>query len=366
MSTTENIKVSVIMPIYNAYDYLRPALDSVIDQTLREIEIICVDDGSTDHSLEIIKEYRDRDSRVRIITENNAGPSIARNRGLNRARGEYVIFLDADDFYELTLLEKLYEAASRDRLDIAFCGYDIYNSRAARFERGVMSDHGSIHTPGQVTLKHEHPDKILSSVSGYVWHKMFLRSFLSEKGLSFNPDLFVFEDVYFVVTSLALADRVGLVDGCLVHHRIYSAQTKNRLFKKYYHQVPKLYADIKEFLRANGMYIPLSRSFLYLSTSRCLTIYNILWSDAKEKFWNLIHDEYLETLGWTGIDPEDIESEELKNFVTNILVFNHDQYLRRVKKGITRHPGGVERAVKKAKNRKKLREMFPLFFKKKK
>ena len=88
METTmdnNDIKVSVIIPIYNAYDYLRPAMDSVLDQTLRDIEIICIDDGSTDKSLEILKEYQKSDDRVRIITETNAGPALARNKGISRA-----------------------------------------------------------------------------------------------------------------------------------------------------------------------------------------------------------------------------------------------------------------------------------------
>ena len=96
----QNIKISVIMPIYNAYDYLRPAIESVLDQTLAEIELICVDDGSVDHSLDIIKEYQQKDSRIKIITEDNMGPAHARNVGLQSALGEFVIFLDADDFFE--------------------------------------------------------------------------------------------------------------------------------------------------------------------------------------------------------------------------------------------------------------------------
>ena len=103
MNSSDTIKVSVVMPIYNAYNYLRPAMDSVLDQTLREIELICIDDGSTDNTLEILKEYQKQDERVRIITENNAGPAIARNKGLARSRGKYICFLDADDFFEPTL-----------------------------------------------------------------------------------------------------------------------------------------------------------------------------------------------------------------------------------------------------------------------
>ena len=79
MDNVAEIKVSVIIPIYNAFDYLRPAMDSVITQTLRQIEIICIDDGSTDSSFELIKEYQKKDDRIRIVTEANAGPALARN-----------------------------------------------------------------------------------------------------------------------------------------------------------------------------------------------------------------------------------------------------------------------------------------------
>ena len=134
MENAEIIKVSVVMPIFNAYKYIRPALESIMEQTLREIEIICVDDGSTDRTLDILKEYQSKDSRIRIITENNAGPAAARNKGLSRVRGEYVIFLDADDFFNPQLVEKLYDVATRDQLDIAICRYDIYNGRKAKTE----------------------------------------------------------------------------------------------------------------------------------------------------------------------------------------------------------------------------------------
>ena len=194
------IKVSVIMPVYNAENYLRTALDSVIDQTLREIEIICIDDGSTDKSLEIIKEYQKNDSRIRIVTENNAGPGAARNKGIVRARGKYIAFLDADDFYELTLLSELYSFSEEEGLDIAVADYDIYNSKKARFSPAMDSDYGTIFAANPVTSKSEYPDYILQATTGYVWNKLFRREFLTEKGLSFLPELYIFEDVHFVTT----------------------------------------------------------------------------------------------------------------------------------------------------------------------
>lgn len=327
------IKVSVIMPIYNAYDYLRPAIDSVLDQTLREIELICIDDGSTDHSLEIIKEYQQGDVRVRIVTENNAGPSTARNKGIIRARGEYIIFLDADDFYEPTLLESLYNRATRDSLDVTVVKFDIYNNKQAKFTPGIYEEHDSIFSHGAVVSKNEFPDYILQSATGYAWNKLFSTAFIREKELAFAPELYVFEDVHFVATALSLAERVGRVDEVLIHHRVYSDQSRAKLFRKYYHQVPVVYLKIKEHLMHHGMYIPLSRSYLNLSAGRCYKIYNLLWSDAKENFWNILHNGYADSLNWYKYEPEDFENSEVYDFVANVGLYTHEQYVKRLNKG---------------------------------
>ena len=333
MCNNADIKISVVMPIYNAYDYLRPAMDSVIDQTLRDIEIICIDDGSTDHSFEIIKEYQKLDERIRIVTENNAGAGAARNKGLIRARGEYVIFLDADDFYEPTLLERLYEVAERDRLDIAVVGFDIYNSKHARFEPSAEEKHGDIYRDGAVVSKSTHPDAILQSTTGYIWNKLFRTSFIREKELLFAPELYVFEDVYFVCTALSLAERVGRIYEILVHHRVYSDQSRAKLFKKYYNQVPVVYLRVKDFMTQHGMYIPLMRSFLNFSANRCHKIYNLLWSDAKAHFWDMLHDGYGDSLGWYKHAAEDFEDESDSEFVANIGLYTYEQYEKREKRG---------------------------------
>lgn len=329
---TNNIKVSVIIPIYNAYDYLRTAMDSVLAQTLKEIEIICIDDGSTDHSLQIIKEYQNIDGRVRIVAENNAGPALARNNGMRRARGEFIAFLDADDFFEPTMLEKLYEIAVKDNLDISIGRYDIYNSRRSRFEEAVRGDHYDIFTPGKVTSKNEYPDYIFTSTSGAAWNKLFRRSFIEEKGLRFLPDVKMYEDVYFTVTAISLAERMGKVHEVLIHHRIHSEQARAKSFSKHYSQVAVVYHKIREFLMNNGMYVPLKTSYLNLSASRCYKIYNVLSQDSKEKFWNLLHEEYCELLDWRGKGVEEFEHTEVGEFVANVQLYDHSQYLRRAKK----------------------------------
>ena len=373
MST--NIKVSVIMPIYNAFDYLRPAMDTVIDQTLREIEIICIDDGSTDKSLAIVKEYQERDQRIRIVTENNAGVSTARNKGIIRARGEFIIFLDADDFYEPTLLEKLYELAVREELDMAVTRFDIYNNKSSRFTPAVEEEHGEIFLEGKVASKNEFPDHILQSMTGYVWNKLFRTSFVKDKGLTFAPELYVFEDVHFVSSALAFANRIAGVDEVLVHHRVYSDQSRAKLFRKYYSQVPTVYMKIKEFLMQNGMYVPLANSFLNLSASRCYKIYNLLWNDAKGDFWDMLHEGYADAFGWFSHEPEDFESREVSDFAANVGLYTHAQYVKRLDRGRELNldkmsKGNLERRIRTnasyEKFSSKIAKLFSVFKSKKK
>ena len=102
--------ISVIMPVYNVEQYLRRSIESVLNQTFKDFELICINDGSTDNSLEILNEYATKDPRIQIINQENAGLSCARNSGLEIVQGEYIAFIDSDDFYATNFLEVLYSA----------------------------------------------------------------------------------------------------------------------------------------------------------------------------------------------------------------------------------------------------------------
>lgn len=366
-----NIKVTVIVPIYNAEAFLRPAIDSILDQSLREIEIICVDDGSTDGSLKIIKEYQKRDARIRIVTQNNAGPGMARNNGLRRARGEYIAFLDADDFFDAEFLSKMYETAAADDLDIVVTDYDLYHSKTSKFRKNVIGEEQRLLTPGRVTSKNDFPDQIFQLTDGYVWSKLFRRSFLQEKQIVFPEQLRMFEDVYFVVTSLSLAERIGKCEGILIHHRVYSEQARNRLFRKYYAQAPRMYADIKSFLMHHGMYLPLSVSFVNLTASRCFRIYNLLWADAKAEFYTMLHEEYAEKMGWSEIAAEDYTDPAVCRFAATVQMYTYEQARRREAKGLKLSFASLKQWMeRKRKNRRKepgrLSALFASLFKRKK
>lgn len=361
-----DIKISVIVPIYNACKHLRPALDSILAQTLREIEIICVDDGSTDTSLDMLKIYQKMDNRIRIVTETNAGPGHARNNGLKRARGKYVAFLDADDFFEPEMLEKLYDHAEENDLDIAIARYDIYDNKKGKFVANIESEHGKIFEGGAITSKNEYPDYILQSTTGAAWNKLFKRSFISEKSITFTTEAMIFEDVYFTVSALAFAERVARIPDILVHHRIYSQQSRVRSFRKYYIQVPGVFLKIKEFLMKGGMYQPLAKGFLNLSCSRCYHTYNLLKSDDRELFWNMLHDGMNEMLGWEDHEAEDFENKEVCEFSANVEMYTYEQYKRRLAMGRKLDKEKLSETLKQNKRRKRIKAFFAKLFGKKK
>ena len=328
-----DIKVSVVMPIYNAGDYLTRAIGDVLRQSLTELELICVNDGSTDNSLSIIKSFMKKDQRIKLINQQNAGTSVARNVGIEAAVGQYIIFLDADDFYEKDLLKLLYEAAEKDNLDVAVARFDIYNDNQNKFSLPMEEPHSGIFVDGSVSSKNEYPDFILSSTTGYVWNKLFRTTFVKNMELAFDPELYVFEDVCFVCSALALAERVAKIDDILIHHRVYSEQSRARLFRKYYSQVPVVYKKLKDFLMKRGLYIPLKKGYLNFSAGRCYRIYNLLWDDGKERLWNLLHEEYYAEFNWHQHEKTDFESLEVYEFVANVALYSYSEYLQRMEQG---------------------------------
>lgn len=128
MFSRKKPKISVVIPVYNVENYLRQCLDSVINQTLDDIEIICVNDGSTDSSPDILEEYSRKDSRIRIISQENMGLSGARNTGMKYIKGEYVYFLDSDDYIELDALNQMYNISKNNSLDMLMfktCSFEM-------------------------------------------------------------------------------------------------------------------------------------------------------------------------------------------------------------------------------------------------
>ena len=212
------IKVSVIIPVYNAEQYLRQCLDSVLGQSLKEIEVICVDDGSTDSSLGILREYERKDRRLKILTQANSGPARARNNALTQAMGEYLVFLDADDWFEADFLEKMSVCIEKNKADICICKAQRFDSASGK----ALPSDWMLKTelvPDEAFSPEEAAQYIFQFTYGQVWDKLYRRSFLLESGILF-PELRNSEDTAFAYTTLLSAGRIAVLPEVFVHYRV--------------------------------------------------------------------------------------------------------------------------------------------------
>lgn len=234
----KNYKVTIIIPVYNVEPYLEECLDSVLNQTLEEIEIICINDGSTDDSLHILKSYACKDRRIAIYNQRNQGLSIARNVGLEHARGEYIYFLDSDDIIDTNALMILYEQASRDDLDILyFDGISFYENEIieAQFpekrivERSLKLE--GVYSGLDLLQK-------LDATNGYksmVWLQLIRREFLIQNNFKFKKRM-LHEDLLFSLETILQAKQVGFHPSSLHLYRIRedSITTQQKRFENFY------------------------------------------------------------------------------------------------------------------------------------
>lgn len=182
-------KISVIIPVYNVEKYLRECLNSIVNQTIKDIEIICVDDGSTDGSLDILNEYSSNDDRFTIVIQDNKGPSAARNEGIKLASGDYIAFIDSDDYlFNNDYFEKLYNACEKYNADIAVAG--IIRGNNKKTYRILKIENEKVATEYEDKLRIcDVPD------SNYVWNKLYKKSAWLDAELYF-PEKILYEDVY--------------------------------------------------------------------------------------------------------------------------------------------------------------------------
>lgn len=203
-------KVSIIVPVYNVDKYLSKCLDSLINQTLKDIEIICINDGSTDNSLDILKSYGAKDSRIKIIDKPNEGPSITRNLGINSATGEYIGFVDSDDWIDLDFYEKLYSAITSHDVDIA-CA-TIVRKRENSSKYRVFFNEEKIHETLEDKLKAINYPKC-----SYVWNKLYKADKI--KNIPFKKGIY-FEDVYWTLDVIKRTNKIITVPNTNYFYRV--------------------------------------------------------------------------------------------------------------------------------------------------
>ena len=253
-------QVSVVIPVYNIEAHLRQCLDSVAGQTLEDIEVICVDDGSTDASPAILAEYAAKDGRFRILTKENTGPGAARNTGLEQASGRFLIFLDSDDWFEPGFLEKMAGRAAETDADVTICRSVEFDTNSGR-ERPSEWMLKTQYLPDESFAPGEIAEHIFQFTYGWPWDKLYRTEYVRSAGLEY-PLLSNSEDLVFVFQSLAAAERITVIPDVLVHHRVNRLSSVSNSRHKNPDVPYQAAALLKEGLERRGIYLDYERSFL--------------------------------------------------------------------------------------------------------
>lgn len=223
-------KISVIVPIYNRENYLEKCLQSIISQDFRDIEIICINDGSVDKSLKILEKYKKKDERIIILNQKNNGVSSARNNGIKKAKGKYILCIDSDDWIEQGYFREIYNRAERDNLDITISDIIFdYNNKSLKIIQDLkISDL-------EVMDSFEYIKKLFTeNFLAYNWNKLIKREILINNNIFYNENMKLFEDADLLLRVIKFSSKIGKLNKAYYHY-IFGEQNGSCNQLKLYH-----------------------------------------------------------------------------------------------------------------------------------
>lgn len=322
------MKVSIIIPIYNAEKFISKCIESVLNQTYHDLEIILVNDGSTDETLKIIQQYQNKDERIKIIDKENAGVSDSRNRGIEIATGEYIAFADSDDWLELNMIEKMVNIIEQQNVDMVRCNY--YKN----YSNNIQSL-GEKYNPDiidRILFKQDIQNKILTSIlngtmPAYVYLLLVRKEFI-KKVMRFNTNISMMEDTVFYVDLLQKVNKMYIYDEPLYH---------------YFFNVNSLSRSPQYYIRNLNNLLLVNKLFKEILCE------NNAFNDNIEKIYNTMHMKSIENTFFRLYKTYD--REELKKYYDDII--NNNKIKEILEKGqINDVPIHNRIAIKLIKNKK--------------
>ena len=249
IAADSEIKVSVIIPVFNSEQYLKPCIDSLLNQTLKDIEFIFINDGSTDNSLKILKEYAKKNKSIKIHTTENLGVGHARNLGLEKAKGKYIGFVDSDDFINKHYFSELYRLAEKHQTDIsATPNVILTGDQTGLFITGI-----------NISKLLENSQSIYANCGGWAqWNKLYKKDFLTKNNIKSTTYKSKIEDAYFTTLSLINTENIAIAPMAIYYYRIKIPKIKqthqtdfiqcHHRFRKTENHITKYYKLLKKNL----------------------------------------------------------------------------------------------------------------------
>ena len=245
--------MTIAVAIYNTEKYLKDCMNSVVNQTYQNLEIICVNDCSTDKSLEILEEYAAKDTRIKIITnEKNSGLGVTRNVGLDAAHGDYILFIDSDDWLDLTACEKLLSKAKENDSDVVFySAYKVDGNKRKEMKNFCHVSH---------SLSLEDRKMLIKKTTPSTWSKLWKLEFMTKKGIRF-PYFRWAEDQKPYWMACLLAEKIAFETRCLYYYRTNETQATLSGDERFI-QIINVYNDIEKYLKEEKIYSLYKKEFI--------------------------------------------------------------------------------------------------------
>jgi glycosyltransferase involved in cell wall biosynthesis len=236
--------VSIIIPVYNSEKYLEKCLSSVLNQSYKNIEVILIDDGSSDNSLEIIKKYAKNDRRIKYKSQENKGQSHARNVGIKMSKGDFIVFVDSDDWLDETFISRMYSKMIKENADLIICNHRIHTPKKVREINNNIESHLSSEEAFRYMLN--------GKISHVCWAKMYKADIIKNCGYLF-PEGKTNEDLFIVSVWMLTAKNIYILNECLYNVRHRSGSVTNSFSEKFIDLLDIL-DMLQEFLKEKGLY----------------------------------------------------------------------------------------------------------------
>lgn len=276
---SQSVILSVISPVYNGAKYLEPFLISVLQQSFPHFELIMIGDGSTDSSVEIIKSYQKKDSRIHLIGQNHKGAGSARNFGLSQVKGQYIIFLDCDDWFNDDFFKTMIDRIEVDQSDIAVCEFFIYNQQTGETEKSVISEMGN--------QKIERTNLVFDILAPNPWTKLYRVSFLKQNQLLFQ-EIPSCNDWSFAYTSLACAEKISVIRESLVYYRTKTTTSISSYRYKRTKDIVWAIKHLRQELKSRALFSQYKEGFARKSISHL--VYEALSGQGVKVFYVLFRN----------------------------------------------------------------------------
>ena len=292
--------ISIVIPMYNAQEFIAKLLDSILSQTYKKFEVVIVNDGSTDNSLNIVNEYAKKDNRIKVITTPNGGVSRARNIGLQNITGKYFSFLDADDYIEKDMYEKIVDAMKKYNTDVIRCNYKKEDGDFNYISQGNMLDLSN-KVIGKEAIKNKIiPYMFENKIEAYT-PLIFAKSELLKKVKPFNEDIHMMEDLLFYLDLLLNIENIYFLDCCCYHYIFRSSSNSKRRDKlmRNLNDTLKVVNIVENFLEENSFTEKVYDQVHYIYST--MIVKYILRTFQKEDEYKLSYEKMKELLSSSEI-----------------------------------------------------------------